>query len=105
EAVSLRRRLASERPDAFSHDVALSLSVMADRLEELDRLNKALPCDHEAIEFIGPYFVANPMAYAQQMIPILKGYLRRCEAAGVEAEHRLLLGSIVEKAQTLKGEG
>lgn len=103
EAVSLRRRLASERPDAFSHDVALSLSVMADRLEELDRLDEALPCDHEAIDFIGPYFVSKPMGYAQQMMPILKDYLRRCEAAGVEAEHHLL-APILEKAQALTGE-
>ena len=62
---------------------------MADRLEEMVQLDDALPCDHEAVDFIGPYSLVIPMAYAQQMMPILKDYLRRRELAGQEADHPL----------------
>jgi hypothetical protein len=43
EAVRLYRALAAARPDAFTPDLARSLSVLGDVLEALDRIPEALP--------------------------------------------------------------
>ena len=42
EAVAIRRELAAKAPDAYRPDLALSLSVLADRLEELERIDDAV---------------------------------------------------------------
>ena len=92
----LRRVLAAARPDAFTPDLAMSLSVLGDALEAGGRVAEAVPHDEEAVRLVGPYFLSRPGVFVGPMVTYVRDYVRRCEAAGQEPDWGLL-GPIVEK--------
>jgi hypothetical protein len=89
EAVEIYRELAAARPDAFRPNLALSLSVMADCLENLRQIQNAHLADAEAVAMLSPYFIAEPAAFFARMSPIFQDYVRRCEKAGHEPDIEL----------------
>ena len=103
-AVSTRRILAAEHPDAFEPELATSLSSLADCWEGLDDLQAALGLDREAIATLAPHFCRHPVPFLAWMSALLSDYLRRCQKADVEPDGQLL-APIVEILNTLQTEG
>ena len=63
EAVSLRRRLAAARPDAFLPDLALSLNNVANSLSAVGRREDALSAAEEAVSLRRRLAAARPDAF------------------------------------------
>ena len=102
EAVAVYRELAALRPDAFRPDLARSLAVLGNCLEAMGSLDQAIARDREAVAMLLPYLQRWPDSYAGLMRAICTGYLRRCEAAGVEPDAELL-APVVDAFQRLRG--
>ena len=90
EAVRHYRTLAATRPDAFTPDLARSLSVLGDMLEALDRIPDAIPSDEEAIRLLRPYFLQQPATFTEAIVAYARDYIRRCELADKEPDIELL---------------
>ena len=101
EAVDLHRRLAAERPDAFTPDLATSLNNLANRLSGLGSREEALAAAEEAVGLLSPYFQARPKAFAGQMQVVARVYLKQCETLGREPD-AALLAPIVEAFKALE---
>ena len=90
EAVDLYRRLAAERPDAFTPNLAAALNTLADRLSEFGRPEDALAAAEEAVSLLSPYFQARPLAFAGWMQEMARVYRQLCEGLGREPDAALL---------------
>jgi tetratricopeptide (TPR) repeat protein len=95
EAVQLYRALAAARPDAFTPNLAKSLSVLGDMLEALERISEALPNDEQAVRLLLPYLLLHPASFAGPIATYAGDYIRRCELAGREPDGALL-GKVAE---------
>ena len=84
------RELAKARLDAFQHDLAVSLAVLAHCLETVERVTEALTANQEAIERLREPFLALPPALMHWMRPMVQQYLGRCTAQRVEPDGVLL---------------
>jgi hypothetical protein len=74
----------------------MSLSVLGDVLEVLDRIPEAIPNDEEALRVLTPYFLRRPAAFAGAIASYARDYIRRCELASRDPDV-VLLGPIAEK--------
>jgi tetratricopeptide (TPR) repeat protein len=87
EAVELRRRLASQRPDAFLPDLATSLNNLGAMQSNLGRWKEALPIILEAVEIRRRLAAQHPdvflpdLAQTLNNLGVLQGYLGRPEEA------------------------
>ncbi len=63
EAVEIRRKLASSRPDAFLPDLAMSLNNVGNRLSNLGRREDALKATKEAVEHYRKLASSRPDAF------------------------------------------
>ena len=79
EAVELYRELAAAQLDAFRLDLAISLSVLADCLESLMRLNDSVQFDEGAVKALGPMFLSTPAPFSRLMAAIVSEYFRRLQ--------------------------
>ena len=70
--------------------LARSLAVLGNCLEAADRLETALEADCETVALLTVDLTRWPQAYAGLMGAVCRGYLRRCEKAGVEPDEALL---------------
>lgn len=102
EAVDLFRALAGARPDVFTPDFAMALSVLGDRLEDVERTADAVNADRQSVQVLSPYFLARPAVFAGPMMTYLRDYLRRAEAAEVEADMQLV-GQIIDALREMEG--
>jgi tetratricopeptide (TPR) repeat protein len=101
EAADLYRELAAKAPDAYRPALALSLSVLADRLEELERIADAVASDEEAVGAISEPLRALPQAWADRALTIARDYVRRCGKLAREPDMELL-GPIAEVLQSTR---
>lgn len=86
EAVDIRRALAAARPDAFRPDLAISLWVLADCLDENGDLPGGMAANAEAVAVLAVPFLQLPAAFAEQMAGMVQEYARRCETLGREPD-------------------
>ena len=95
--MAIRRELVAAQPDSFRPNLAMSLSVLADCLESLSRLNDALESDEEAVRTLGPMFLSAPAHLLSPMTAIARDYLRRLQALNRQPQPDLadLLAQIV----------
>jgi hypothetical protein len=100
EAVAIYRDLASQRPDAFRPDLAISLSAYANCLDALGWSGKAIAADVTAIVTLSPAFVARPAVLRYWMLQIVRQYYHLCERLGVAVDEALL-APIVDALQKL----
>ena len=101
EAVTLCRALATQRPDAFTQELATSFAVLGTTLGETSRPAEAIASFAEAVRTLTPTFVRYPAAIAPLMAQMLGDYLRLCEAASVEP-NRELLAPVITVFEQLK---
>jgi hypothetical protein len=101
EATDIYRELAAKAPDAYRPDLALSLSVLADRLEELERVEEAVVSDEEAVRAITEPLMERPQAWTERALTIAREYIRRCEKLGREPDMDLL-GPIAQVLQSTR---
>jgi tetratricopeptide (TPR) repeat protein len=90
EAAELYRALAAQRPDAFRPDLAMSLWVLADCLDAVDRRDEGLAANAEAITELSGLFQRHKRTFAGQIAGMAQEYLRRCETLGREPDEQLL---------------
>jgi hypothetical protein len=90
EAIDLYRGLAQRRPAGFMPVLAGSLSTLADLLEEAGRLDSATAVDKQAITALSPQFIERSQAFSEQMMILVRNYLRRCAIQELEADDELL---------------
>ena len=90
EAAQLYRELAAARPDAFRPNLAMSLAVLANCLESVERAAEGLTANTEAIVTLREPFLDVPSAFAHWMLPMVQQYLQRAEALAVEPDAALL---------------
>lgn len=90
EAVAIRQDLAAVYPEVFQPRLAQSLALEATCLEATGNLNAALQRDRESVEVAAVEFFRRPKAFADLMLGISRGYLRRCEKGGVKPDQALL---------------
>ncbi|MEM9294119.1 MAG: hypothetical protein AAGD01_20750 [Acidobacteriota bacterium] len=88
--MEIRRSLASSRPDAFLPDPARSLSVLHDRLVEVDRPTAALAAIWEALDHLEPFFRGHPAAFASLISVIVQRTEQTAEACGEPVDHARL---------------
>jgi hypothetical protein len=81
EAVALRRELATENPDVFRPDLAMSLHNLSVELSNGDR-EAALEPVQEALELIWPLFLRYPRSHAKLTGTILWQILALHKALG-----------------------
>ena len=98
----IRRDLVAVDPDAFRSDLAAVLSILSRRFSELCRQEEALAAIEEAVTTLRGPFIAQPMAFGQQMASILSDYLERCKDARREESDPALCGPILETFERLK---
>ena len=99
EAVELRRRLAQERPDAFTPDLAMSLGALGAILKQGDQ-GAGRDRFAEAIALLSPLFLRLPQAFAPLMGALRHDYLDCCQQLG-EAPDAALLGPLEAMFETL----
>jgi len=104
EAVALRRDLAAQRPDAFRPDLAMSLWVLADCLDAVDRREDGLVANAEAIVTLTDLFRRSPAAFGHRIRGMVKEYVERCEKLEREPDMRVL-GAEIEVFQALRSGG
>ena len=102
--MAILRRLAAARPDAFGEDLAVSLWVLADRLDEASRAAEAIDANRAAIETLLPLFRHLPQAFAPRMAGMAKEYLERCQKSGT-ATDMALLAPVIAIFETLNQGG
>jgi len=90
EAVTIRRDLATQRPDAFLPNLAGSLNNLGDRLKWLDEAQAAYEAYYEAVQRLQQHFLAIPQAFARQMSYTVKDYLDQCQTLGKEVDTELV---------------
>ncbi|MBY0277661.1 tetratricopeptide repeat protein, partial [Candidatus Binatia bacterium] len=90
EALTIRRRLAKARPDAFEPYLAMSLNNLGNMLSELGRREDALDAAREAAEVLWPHTMRLPGGFDAWLKVIAANYVRRCEEAGVDPDEALL---------------
>ncbi len=87
EAVEIRRRLASQRPDVFLPDLATSLNNLGAMQSNLGRWKEALPIILEAVEIRRRLAAQHPDVFLPDLagtlnnLGVLQGYLGRPEEA------------------------
>ena len=86
EAVSLRRRLASERPDAFLPDLAMSLNNLANMLSDLGRREEALAAAEEAVSLYRRLASERPDAFLPDLAMSLNNLANRLSDLGRREE-------------------
>ena len=79
----------------------MSLSVLADRLEEADRLPEAVERDEDAVRALTPHLLRFPQGLADRAGAIARDYIRRCEKLGREPDVELL-GPIAEALERMQ---
>ena len=90
EAVDLYRELATERPDVFRPNLAMSLIVLALRTRDSGTAVDALPLAREAVEVLSPEFLRYPQAHGDLMRAMRDEYIQWCESVGVDPDRDLL---------------
>jgi tetratricopeptide (TPR) repeat protein len=100
EAVSLYRRLAAARSEAFQADLARALCVQSLCLEALSQAGKAARCSHEAVMTLAPLFLRRPAEFAPLMDVAARAYGRLVKKAGM-APDLLLLAPITRRLDAL----
>ena len=101
EAVEIYRELARQRPDAFRPDLARSLAVMGLRLAESGEQAASVASFAEAIETLTPAFLRYPAGLMPLMLPMIRGYVEKTQAAGMEPDIPLLI-PVLEVIQRLQ---
>ena len=90
EAVTIRRQLAAQYPDAFQPDLARSINVMSDALAALERHQDAAKAADDALRVITPYLERFPARYSGLAAAIANDLLNYSEAANIEPDLELL---------------
>ncbi|WP_437741006.1 hypothetical protein WME73_36735 [Sorangium sp. So ce302] len=99
EAVTIRRTLAEQRPDAFLPDLAMSLNNLGNRQSALGQREAALASTQEALDTIWPCFLDVPHAFAPKTSIILHRMLQILEMLGQSSSPELLERiALVERA-------
>ena len=93
-------------PAAYHLDLAGSLAVLANCLEENGALDAALQRDREAIAIYRPYFLAQPSAFVHWIVPICQQYVARSEKLGREPDKALLapIAAVLQAMQEGSGD-
>ena len=94
--------MAGARPDAFRPQLATALINLSRRFSDLSRREKALVTAEEAVATLREPFLAQPMAFKQQMAVMISDYLERCKDTGCEESDPALWTPILETLQRLK---
>ncbi len=86
EAAALYRELAEAHPAAFRSDLARSLGAQGSILSAMERPQEAAQAFREGLEHLSPFYRAYPQAFAALHNALRDGYLRACQAAGIEPD-------------------
>jgi hypothetical protein len=78
------------RPDAFHPDLARSLWVLANRIDENSDPLSGLAANAEAIAILSAPFLRLPAAFAPRMVGMLQGYFERCDKLERQPDAHLL---------------
>jgi hypothetical protein len=102
EAVSLYRTLATQRPEAFRPNLAISLGVLASCLDALARREEGLAANAEAIGMLAEPFSGLPHVFGNRMLGMVQDYCKRCETLRLEPDAVLLtpIDAIFNQLQT-----
>ena len=100
EAVSIRRELATARPDAFRPGLATSLTSLSDQLRELGREEDALTASEEAVSIHRELAAARPGAFRPDQASSLNDLSLRLADLG-QREDAL---AAIEEAVTIRRE-
>jgi hypothetical protein len=96
EATDIRRKLALERPEVWTPNLALPLNNVASLLSALGRHVEALAAAREALTILSSHFIKLPEAYASWTRVMVRQYNELSEMAGAEPDLALL--DPIEKA-------
>ena len=77
EAVEIRRRLAASSPARYEPDLARSISVMSDRLEEQGQTKAAIEATGEALRLMRPYAEGYPDSEHGRLFQVMQQDLER----------------------------
>jgi tetratricopeptide (TPR) repeat protein len=104
EAVALYRKLAARNAEAFEPDLAMSLGMLGQVLEENERRDQACSRFGEGVQVLSRRFLDLPDAFAPLMVVLVREYLRLAEALGHEPDHALL-APVIEVLERVSKEG
>ena len=90
EAVLIRRQLAQSNPAAFLPDLARSLFVLGNRLDESERLPEARNAAAESLRLLAPFFSRYPGAHDGLAGATCNDYTTRTQRLGLEPEADIL---------------
>jgi len=90
EAVDLYRGLAAQRPDAFTPDLARSLSNLSDHLDAVDRTPEAAAASEEALRLLEPVVQQYPEPFRGLTTVTLNDYKHRSDKAGLPVDQALV---------------
>ena len=86
EAVTIYRRLADARPDAFLSDLAMSLNNQANMLGYLGRHEDALAAIDDALQLVLPVLERAQYSLPDAGLRLMQNYVKRCQAAEREPD-------------------
>jgi len=90
EAVRIRRALAEANPDAFLPDLAMSLSVLGDCLEGMERHTEARDAAAKSLRALAPFFTRLPGVFDGLAKATVRDYILRSQRLGLEPDLELL---------------
>jgi len=88
--VDIYRQLAQSNPEVFLSDLAWSLGAYANVLLSLERHSEASRACAEGLEYLMPFYRANPQAFADLAEALRQDYLQACHKAGEKPSDNLL---------------
>jgi len=101
EAVEIYRHLTQQRPELFMPHLAKSLNNLGATFNRLGQQEKSFEAYEEAILSLRPFFLRLPHAFHDQMIEVVRSYLKCTETAN-RSPDEMLLAPIIEISDSIQ---